>query len=113
MEDQIQAQCYQWWHNTYPHYRGLLFAVPNGGHRDKVTANKLKATGVVPGIPDMLFMGVPGGKHGPAGIEFKTPTGGMSSEQKGIREVWSTVGLTVYIVRSFDQFQSLVLTLIA
>ena len=33
----------------------LLFAIPNGGLRDKITAAKLKATGVKAGVPDMML----------------------------------------------------------
>lgn len=36
----------------------LLFAIPNGGLRNPVTANRLKATGVKRGVPD-LFLPVP------------------------------------------------------
>lgn len=32
-----------------------LFAIPNGGQRDKITAGKLKAEGVKPGVPDILL----------------------------------------------------------
>lgn len=37
--------------NKHPELR-WLFAVPNGGHRNKVAASKLKAEGVKPGVPD-------------------------------------------------------------
>ena len=33
----------------------LLFAIPNGGKRSKVTAALLKAEGVFPGVPDMFL----------------------------------------------------------
>ncbi len=36
----------------------LCFAIPNGGHRNKVTAARLKAEGVRAGIPD-IFLPVP------------------------------------------------------
>lgn len=31
-----------------------VFAIPNGGLRDKITAGKLKAEGVKPGVPDIF-----------------------------------------------------------
>lgn len=40
--------------NKHPDLR-WLFAVPNGGHRNKVAACKLKAEGVKPGVPDYLL----------------------------------------------------------
>ena len=40
--------------DKYPETR-LLFAIPNGGLRDKITAAKLKATGVKAGVPDMML----------------------------------------------------------
>lgn len=33
----------------------LLFAIPNGGKRDKVTAARLKAEGVRAGVPDIFW----------------------------------------------------------
>lgn len=36
----------------------LLFAIPNGGHRHKGTARKLKAEGVKSGVPD-VFLPIP------------------------------------------------------
>lgn len=32
----------------------FIFAIPNGGKRDKITAGKLKAEGVKPGVPDIF-----------------------------------------------------------
>ncbi len=55
-EARIQSKAYLWFNNTYPQFRGLLFHVPNGEKRDPITANKLKAMGVVAGIPDMIFL---------------------------------------------------------
>lgn len=41
----------------------MIFAIPNGGARDKVTAGKLKAEGVRAGVPD-LFLACAGGPNG-------------------------------------------------
>ena len=32
-----------------------VFAIPNGGHRNIITATRLKAEGVMPGVPDLFF----------------------------------------------------------
>lgn len=58
----------------------LLFAIPNGGHRSKRAAAKVKAEGAKPGVPD-YFLPVPrAGKHG-LFIELKTAKGRPSAEQ--------------------------------
>lgn len=33
----------------------FMFAIPNGGKRDAITAGKLKAEGVKPGVPDVML----------------------------------------------------------
>lgn len=46
-EHDIQVACVDWFRYEYPHLAMNLFAVPNGGRRDRVTGAKLKAEGVV------------------------------------------------------------------
>jgi hypothetical protein len=58
----------------------LLFAIPNGGLRNHVTANRLKATGVKKGVPD-LFLPLARSYHG-LFIEMKKKGGIVSKEQK-------------------------------
>ena len=58
-EHNIQCACVRWFNYQWPEYRGLLFAVPNGGARSKATAGKLKAEGVVAGVADLILL-VPG-----------------------------------------------------
>jgi len=41
-----------------------MFAVPNGGHRNKVVAGKLKAEGVKRGVPDICLPAARNGFHG-------------------------------------------------
>lgn len=65
---------------------GLLFAVPNGGARHAVTANKLKAEGVKAGVPDICWPVARGQWHGMF-VEMKIPAmrnrknGGATDEQ--------------------------------
>ena len=55
-EHRIQCECVRYFHLRYPHLRGRLFAVPNGGRRDAATAGKLKAEGVVAGVSDLVLL---------------------------------------------------------
>lgn len=54
-EDSEQAAIFCWAQQNLHLYPQLkwMFAVPNGGYRDKRTAGKLKATGVKAGVPDI------------------------------------------------------------
>src|SRR5690348_18167176 len=42
----------------------LLYAVPNGGDRNKIVAAKMKREGVKPGVPDYCLPGARSGFHG-------------------------------------------------
>lgn len=53
MQASIVAECDL--RSNQDHRWGLLFAIPNGGHRNKATAGKLKAEGVRAGIPDLFL----------------------------------------------------------
>jgi hypothetical protein len=59
-----------------------LFAIPNGGLRDKVVAAKLKATGVKAGVPDMLLPIARGDFHGLFVELKKDQKQTLSDEQK-------------------------------
>ena len=87
-EHQEQAALIEWRDWMTPRYPALqwLFAIPNGGKRDKITAARLKAEGVQPGVPDLFLPVV--GRTGGAGlwIEMKTNTGRLSLDQQRWRD---------------------------
>ena len=48
---------------TYPEL-ARIFAIPNGGHRHKAVAGRMKAEGVRAGVPDLMLPVARGGYHG-------------------------------------------------
>lgn len=59
----------------------LMYAVPNGGKRDLVTAAKLKQEGVKPGVPDVCLP-VPRGGYAGLYVEMKAERGRLSADQR-------------------------------
>ena len=57
-----QVQLFAW--AAYRRDLDLMYAIPNGGHRDIRVAVKLKAEGVKAGVPDICLPVARGGKHG-------------------------------------------------
>ena len=77
----------------------LVFAVPNGGLRSKAEAARMKWTGTLAGIPDLVVIA-------PVGrvffIEVKTPAGRLSDDQRAIFDRLVALGTPRAIVRSID-----------
>ncbi|WP_367238950.1 VRR-NUC domain-containing protein [Pseudomonas fulva] len=69
-EGQEQAALLKEIQLRYPAVFELIYHVPNGGHRVKAVAAKLKAQGVKAGIPDLVLPMARGGYFG-LYIEFK------------------------------------------
>jgi hypothetical protein len=69
-EGQEQAALMRELELRYPEVFELMYHVPNGGHRVKAVAGKLKAQGVKTGIPDLVLTMARGGYFG-LYIEFK------------------------------------------
>ena len=104
-EDQLQAKCYQWAVNTYKDLRfGCIFHVPNGGTRNKIEAQKLKATGVVAGIPDLIVLH----DFKAYGIELKTEIGKVSDKQVNVHQAWRKQGIEVFTARTFEEFETII-----
>jgi len=100
-ESKIQQDCFMWFHNSFPLLRGLLFHIPNGGYRGRVTGNRLKSIGVVAGIPDFCFV-YSGTVHF---FELKSESGVTSRHQNAIHHIFSKHGHPVRIIRTLDEFK--------
>jgi hypothetical protein len=78
----------------------LLFAIPLGGARDKITAKMLKDEGVTAGVPDMWgrAMGRPG-----FWLELKRRKGGVVSDaQEEMHAALSALGERVFVAKGLD-----------
>lgn len=91
-EHQEQASFVHWFRHQFP--RVLIFAIPNGEHRSVSVGKRLKAEGVVRGIPDLFIpaLGV--------WIEMKRIEGGrLSKEQRETIRYLEGIGQTVIVGR--------------
>lgn len=86
----------------------LLHAVPNGGHRNKAVAGKLRAEGVKAGVPD-LSLPLPTGQFGGLFIEMKRQKGGRTTKEQ---EEWiralRVVGNRAVVCEGFEQAKEVV-----
>lgn len=94
----------KYFRETNNHYmRNLLFAVPNGGLRDKVTASKLKMEGVLAGVPDIFFAHPSPSAYG-LFIEMKKTVGGSTSAvQKKILNALREEGYVCVVARGSEE----------
>ena len=80
----------------------LLHAIPNGDFRGFRTGTKLKAEGVIPGVPDIFMPVARGGFHG-FYLELKRKGGKVSDEQWEFMEAAHAEG---YFVRVTNHLQT-------
>jgi len=81
-ESDEQITLFQWVElqkRKYPELE-LLYHIPNGGHRHKTTAIRLKAEEVKPGVPDLCLPVARGAYHG-LYIELKAGKNGTTDNQ--------------------------------
>lgn len=110
IEHNLQVACVRWFRLQHNELDCLLFAIPNGGRRDKTTAGKLKAEGVVAGVAD-LFLSVPKMKNEQCvshGLYIEMKTNEKSSRQRESQKHFeSMVTFMKYdyvICRTLDEF---------
>ncbi len=101
-EDQIQAQIIIYFRNNYQmHGKGIIFAVPNGGSRNILEAKKLKATGLLAGVADLIIL-KPNAEC--IFIEVKIEKGFQSDAQRIFQEKVENMGFKYYLVRNLEEF---------
>lgn len=97
----LQSECFRWAWNNFPETRRCIFHVPNGGLRSKIEAMQLKASGVISGIPDVLFVWK--GKLYP--FEFKAENGRISPQQSEVHKAWLNQGVEVKVIKTFGEWE--------
>jgi hypothetical protein len=104
-EDCHQAALFCWsalpeTQQRYPELAKLLFAIPNGGERNKIVAAKLKATGVKAGVHD-IFLAVPRKLYHGMFIELKKIGGKPSEQQVAFMQAVTERGFAACIVEGW------------
>lgn len=108
-EGQEQAALMQELALRYPEVHELIYHVPNGGHRVKAVAAKLKAQGVKAGIPDLVLPMARGGYFG-LYIEFKAtvePAPVSASRRDCLRRLSEQGYLAIVCRGHFDAMEQL------
>jgi hypothetical protein len=85
----------------------LLYAVPNGGHRHKATAARLKAEGVKRGVPDVCLPVARSGAYG-LYIELKTERGKATPEQLGWIRALRHQGYAAEVCHGWESARSMI-----
>ena len=85
----------------------MMFAIPNGGQRNIVTATKLKAEGVKSGVPDIMLAFPSKHAHG-LFIELKSANGKVSENQREWLGALSSSGYQCNVCYSFDEAKKVI-----
>ena len=104
-EHQLQVACIQWF--RLQHRKRLIYAIPNGGKRGIVTAAKLKAEGVVSGIPDLHIAVANRFYHG-LYIEVKVKPNAPTLSQKEMMNQLHANGYKCAVCYDLKQFMKVV-----
>lgn len=99
-ERAIQRQILDWLKVSLP--GAIVFAVPNGGARNKITGAIMKGEGVRAGAPDLILCYR--GKI--AFLEVKAPKGSLSASQKAFRDDCAENLIPYAVVRGIGDVQA-------
>ena len=103
-ESQEQQHLFAWWFwasSQWPD--AVMFAIPNGGWRSLRTATRLKAEGVLAGVPDIFLAAPRGSSHG-LFVEMKRTSGGtVSKAQKLVMARLMAAGYACRVCKGFAE----------
>lgn len=95
----------------YPRIK-FMFAIPNGGLRDPITAGRLRAEGVKRGVPDILLP-VTNRSYAGLFIEMKRRKGGETSEfQDNYHEYLKSASYKVVTAHTWEKARDEILSYI-
>ena len=106
-EAQEQSTLFQW-ASYFPELE-YMFAIPNGGSRNKIEAVNLKRQGVKSGVPD-LMLPLPKGIYHGLFIEMKVGKNKTSENQNKWLEYLSSVGYLTAVCYGFEEAKSTILS---
>jgi hypothetical protein len=102
-EHQEQKILIRWFRLQYPQY--IIFAIPNGGMRNKITAMKLKDEGVLSGVSDLFLMCANQSYNG-LFVEMKSIKGKLSVEQNKFMLAANRAGYKAIVCFGFTEAQT-------
>lgn len=108
--EQLIAKCTQWFWNTFPEERRMLYGVNNNvssglsRQQQLIEGNKNKAKGVVPGVLDLCYI-LP---NKVCYLDAKVGKDKLSSEQIDFIKKLEDRGHTWAVFSSFEEFQTII-----
>ena len=107
-EHDLQVACVRLFRYKHHEYNEMLFAIPNGGKRNSIVAKKLKAEGVVSGVPD-LFLAIPKGNWCGMFIELKNGrSNNLTENQKRMMYKLQMHRYKTAVARSLEEFEKII-----
>ena len=106
-EERIQYQIVEYFTNTYclkfHNTRNFIFSVPNDTSDVRELMRK-KSTGLKAGVSDLIVL-MP---NKCMFVEVKTETGNQSDKQKEFQSIVENLGFEYHLVRSLDDFKTII-----
>lgn len=100
-ESDLQKSCVNWFRLRYKEPNYLIFAVPNGGKRNRIEAAIMKAEGVRAGVADLVIVTT----RKLFFIEMKAAKTVQTDNQIEFEKIVNGLGFDYYLCRSFDDFK--------